>query len=281
MTSEALDLTPDECPGCNAAILCVQRTRAAAVCDRCGETYLPAYASASPAPARDETPVPPPRAPLTRDPRRDQLEQLLRAPLTRDPRRDQLEQLLRELGWLGQLHRDDDPLSVVPRSMFGGSPLASMIARSNAPDDASAHEVRLTWYRVTRSQGKVGHEARGLLLAALAAQPLPGDPADSYDPEAAREALARYERAPEAVRPTLRLLRGVHVPYTPWEVVVEMAAELAPAAVRDGWAEESARGPGRPRVDRTRPTVQQQREAWGEHLVGEALRWWERARMGT
>lgn len=264
MTSEALDLTPDECPGCNAAILCVQRTRAAAVCDRCGETYLPAYASASPAPARDETPVPPPRAPLTRD-----------------PRRDQLEQLLRELGWLGQLHRDDDPLSVVPRSMFGGSPLASMIARSNAVDDASAHEVRLTWYRVTRSQGKVGNEARGLLLAALAAQPLPGDPADSYDPEAAKEALVRYEHAPEAVRPTLRLLRSIRVPYTPWEVVVEMAAELAPEEVRAGWAAETERGPGRPRVDRTRPTVAQQREAWGEHLVGEALRWWERARMGA
>jgi len=53
MTSEAIDLTPDECPGCNDAILCVQRTRAAAVCDRCGETYLPAYASAAPAPVHD------------------------------------------------------------------------------------------------------------------------------------------------------------------------------------------------------------------------------------
>ena len=148
MTSEAIDLTPDECPGCNAAILCVQTTRAAAVCAHCGDTYLPAYASAAPALVRDETPAPSPRAPTWRD-----------------PQRDQLEQLLRELGWLGQLHRDDDPLSVVPRSMFGGSPLASMIARSNAVDDASAHEVRLTWYRVTRSQGKVGNEARGLLLA--------------------------------------------------------------------------------------------------------------------
>lgn len=266
MTSEALDLTPDECPGCNDAILRVQRTRAAAACAHCGDTYLPAYASAAPmlGLALDATPSTPPRAPSWRD-----------------TRPAQLEQLLRELGWTRQLRRDDDPLSVVPRSMFGGSPLASMIARSNAVDDASAHEVRLTWYRVTRSQGKVGHEARGLLLAALAAQPLPGDPADSYDPEAAREALARYERAPEAVRPTLRLLRGVHVPYTPWEVVVEMVADLAPAEVRDGWAEESARGPGRPRVDRARPTVAQQRVAWGEHLLGEALRWWERARMGT
>jgi hypothetical protein len=62
---------------------------------------------------------------------------------------------------------------------------------------------------------------------------------------------------------------------------VEMVADLAPAEVRDGWAEESARGPGRPRVDRARPTVAQQRVAWGEHLLGEALRWWERARMGT
>ena len=254
----------DLCPNCNEAILRVQRTGEGAVCAGCGDTYLPSASSAEPALVRDETPAPSPRAPTWRD-----------------PQRDQLEQLLRELGWLGQLHRDDDPLSVVPRSMFGGSPLASMIARSNAVDDASAHEVRLTWYRVTRSQGKVGNEARGLLLAALAAQPLPGDPADSYDPEAAREALVRYERAPEAVRPTLRLLRSIRVPYTPWEVVVEMVSELAPEEVRAGWSAETERGPGRPRVDRTRPTVQQQREAWGEHLLGEALRWWERARMGT
>ena len=266
MTSEAIDLTPDECPGCNAAILCVQTTRAAAVCAHCGDTYLPAYATAAPAPARAATPSTPPRA---------------SAPSWRDTRPAQLEQFLRELGWTRQLRRDDDPLSVVPRSMFGGSPLASMIARSNAPDDASAHEVRLTWYRVTRSQGKVGNEARGLLLAALAAQPLPGDPADSYDPDAAREAAARYDAAPEAVRPTLRLLRSIRVPYTPWEVVVEMVADLAPDEVRAGWVTETAQGPGRPRVDRARPTVAQQRAAWGEHLLGEALRWWERARMGT
>ena len=55
----------------------------------------------------------------------------------------------------------------------------------------------------------------------------------------------RYEHAPEAVRPTLRLLRSIRVPYTPWEVVVEMAAELAPEVPR-GWAAETERGPGRP-----------------------------------
>jgi exodeoxyribonuclease V alpha subunit len=119
----APDLTPDECPGCNDAILRVQRTRAAAACAHCGDTYLPAYASAAPmlGLALDATPSTPPRAPSWRD-----------------TRPAQLEQLLRELGWTRQLRRDDDPLSVVPRSMFGGSPLASMIARSNAAAAASA-----------------------------------------------------------------------------------------------------------------------------------------------
>lgn len=249
----------DLCPACNDAILRVQRTGGATRCDGCGEVYLPTSSSAAPTVPAALPPAP--RAPVT----------------GRDSLADRLITLLRALGHTKQFARDTDPRATVPRSMRGGNPLASMIARaSNATDDATDRDVQLLWRRCTVAQGKTGAEARALVLAALAATPLPGDPADTYDPDTAREAHARYQSAPDDVYAVLRVLRSIAVPYTPWEAVCAIVAEsCAPEDVRAGWAQpEAPRGPGRPAVDRARPSADVQRRAWGEHLVGQALAWW-------
>jgi len=247
MTSEALDLTPDECPGCNDAILRVQRTGEGAVCAGCGDTYLPSATSAAPAPVArlvdldDGT-----TAPFT--------------PAARDVARERLILVLRDLGHLRQLARDSDPACVVPRSMYGGNPLQSVVGRE-APQIHDV-ELRRKLKRLLRlGDDEESAKARHAFVDAIERTRLPGDPADDFDPVAARAAEARLAGAPEPHRSVLAVMRSVMTSYELPEVVAARVADaLAPEDLRACWAAS----------DRDVPSP----EVWGGALVEDALAWW-------
>lgn len=192
-----------------------------------------------------------------------------------DTREDRLILLLRDLHSVRSLGRDNDPSSVAPRSLSGGSPLAAMISsRSNAADDASDAQTSHLWHFIYTGESKNAKRVRAALLHRIAEESLPGDPAAEYDPARARVAHERLRDAPEPIRSVLRTLRHVPTPYDPWEsVCVRLAESLAPDDLRLAWApRKGAKGSaGRPPVAAEVPTP----AVWGEYVLLDALRWWE------
>jgi hypothetical protein len=178
---------------------------------------------------------------------------------------DHLIILLREQHHIRQFERDSDPSCVVPRFLRGGSPLAALQARAPVGrTDVSAHEHEVK--RMARRLAKNGDDERttkdrAALVAAIARQSLPGDPADDFDPMHTLAARQRLQEAPEDVRAVLEALRGVSTPYAPWEAVCEHLADvLAPEGLRAAW---KARDPDAP-----------SREVWAGALLEDAIAWW-------
>lgn len=178
---------------------------------------------------------------------------------------DQLILLLREQHHIRQFERDSDPSCVVPRFLRGGSPLAALQARAPVGrTDVSAHEHEVK--RMARRLAKNGDDERtsqdrAALVEAIGRLPLPGDPADDYDPAQSLHARELLSQAPENVRAVLEALRGVSTPYAPWEAVCEHLADvLAPEGLRAAW---KARDPDAP-----------SREVWAGALLEDAIAWW-------
>jgi hypothetical protein len=130
--------------------------------------------------------------------------------------------------------------------------------------DVNAHDAEVR--RMGKRLAKNGDDERttkdrAALVAAIARQSLPGDPADDFDPMHTLAARQRLQEAPEDVRAVLEALRGVSTPYAPWEAVCEHLADvLAPEGLRAAW---KARDPDAP-----------SREVWAGALLEDAIAWW-------
>lgn len=177
---------------------------------------------------------------------------------------DQLILLLREQHHIRQFERDSDPACVVPRSLRGGSPLAALQARAAVGrTNVSAHEAEVK--KMAKRLAKGGDDERttkdrAAFVEALGRLPLPGDPADDFDPARALEARERLLSAPENVRAVLEALRGVSTPYAPWETVCEHLADvLAPDALRARWETKDPTAPPR--------------AVWASALLEDAIAW--------
>lgn len=177
-------------------------------------------------------------------------------------RDDRLILLLRDLAALAELRRESRPSTVVPASMRGGSPLASMIAKaSNSTTDASEGQVRRLATFLATSGAASARQARAALVARIAEEPLPGDPAAAYDPEHAREVERRVAAAPTRIYAVLDALRHVPTPYDPHEAVCQRLADvLAPPELLEAWRRKDQDVPA-PRV-------------WAGALLDDALAWW-------
>lgn len=178
---------------------------------------------------------------------------------------DHLIILLREQHHIRQFERDSDPACVVPRVLRGSSPLAAL--QAHAPvgrTNVSAHdaEVRRMGKRLVKNgDDERTAKDRAALVDAIGRMPLPGDPADDYDPVQSLHARERLSQAPENVRAVLEALRGVSTPYAPWEAVCEHLADvLAPEVLRAAWEAQD-------------PEVPSPAE-WASAVLEDAIAWW-------
>lgn len=184
---------------------------------------------------------------------------------SRDPRDDELILLLGDLATLRQFARDSSPAAVMPRSLRGGNPLAAWQSVGEANDVHPAEVKRMARRLIRNGDDDRTTRDRRAFVEALAAEELPGDPAESYDPAYAQAIRARVNEAPEDVRAVLDVLCGVTVIYTPWEDVAVLVADaLAPSELRDAWCRKQVRDVPSP-------------EVWGGAQLEDVVAWWGRS----
>lgn len=252
-------VTPD-CDGCLVAEQRYETAGTPTVCGDCGRVY-----------AADDWrwPVAAPAEPAT-------VEQ-------RPPPVDGLERLLVDLEALSAWARERS-MPWVPAATV--SPLARL--QGQAACGAAASDA--TWSQVARlsslvrdPRSKVGREARAGFVAALlryceSTSRAASEPADPARGTAIADRVARLRALPDGdeLAPVVGLLRERARRGLSWDAACVLVAELAPSTLRASWSARSTSvGPGRPRVDPTRPPPEAARRAWGDARLRATIDAWE------
>lgn len=161
-----------------------------------------------------------------------------------------------------------------------GSPLARLQGIQALPDGAGNQSpsalVGLASVMLD-PRSKFGRKARAAFVAALLTycERTSEPEATEVDWCEARSLAERFARLDPAHRQTLAVLIRETGPDVAWEVAALVIAHaLAPRALRASWYQVTHDGPGRPRVDATRPPPEIAAREWGETRLRAALLAW-------